>query len=66
MLEFIFTPQFIVAAVVFSLAGGFVGIGLGRRSATANAYYDAALARADEVEARLRAEVQDLRDRLGK
>lgn len=66
MLEFIFTPQFIVAAVVFSLAGGFVGIGLGRRSSTANAYYDAALARADEVEARLRAEVQDLRDRLGK
>lgn len=66
MLEFIFSPQFIVAAVVFSLAGGFVGIGLGRRSSTANAYYDSYRARFDEVEAQLRAEIQDLRDRLGK
>jgi hypothetical protein len=36
------------------LVGGFIGIGLGRRSKKANTYYDEFRARAERAEARLR------------
>lgn len=40
--------------VIAVLVGGFIGLGLGRRSKTANAYYDQIKARAEAAEARLR------------
>lgn len=45
------------------IAGAFIGVGLGRRSSTANAYYDSARAQWAEREAQLQAEIQRLRDR---
>jgi len=45
------------------VAGALFGIGLGRRSSTANAYYDRARAEWDRREAQMQAEIQRLRDR---
>lgn len=66
MLEFFFSPQFLLGLGAGLAAGAFVGVGLGRRSSTANLYHDAVRARYDELEDQLRAEIQDLRDQLRK
>lgn len=53
-----------LALLAVALIGGaFIGVGLGRRSSTANAYYDQARAQWAEREARMQAEIQRLRDR---
>ena len=66
MLEFFFSPQFLLGLGAGLAAGAFVGVGLGRRSSTANRNHDAVRARYDELEDQLRAEIQDLRDQLRK
>jgi hypothetical protein len=43
----------IIALAAALLIGGFIGVGLGRRSTTANAYYDKIRAEADSLRARL-------------
>lgn len=63
MLQFILSLQFLVGLAIGAAAGGFVGVGLARRSKTANDYYDRARARWDETEAQLRAEIQRLQDK---
>lgn len=66
MLELFFSPQFLLGLGAGLAAGAFVGVGLGRRSSTANRYYDGALDWYAEREAKLRAEIQELRDQLRK
>ena len=66
MIEFFFSPQFLLGLGAGLVVGAFVGVGLGRRSSTANRYYDAVHARYDERLRALRAEIQDLRDQLRK
>lgn len=66
MLELFFSTQFLLGLGAGLAAGAFVGVGLGRRSSTANRYYDGALDWYAEREAKLRAEIQDLRDQLRK
>lgn len=66
MLEFFFSPHFLLGLGAGLAAGAFVGVGLGRRSSTANRYYDGALDWYAEREAKLRAEIQELRDQLRK
>ena len=60
MFEFFLSLQFLVGLVI----GAFIGVGLGMRSNTARQYYIDARRRAEEAEARLRAEYQARRDRL--
>lgn len=45
----------LIAYAVFLVIGAFVGVMLGRRSKTANAYADRIQARLDEAEAEIRA-----------
>lgn len=52
----------LIAYTFFLFAGIFIGVMLGRRSKTANAYADRIQSRLDEAEAELRA----LRDRKSK
>jgi len=66
MLELFFSPEFLLGLGAGLVAGAFVGVGLGRRSSTANRYYDGALDWYAEREAKLRAEIQELRDQLRK
>lgn len=47
------------------VVGGFIGVGLGRRSTTANAYYDRIRKEADEAKEKLRIAEAKLRDRAG-
>lgn len=53
----------VLAAVL--LIGGFIGVGLGRRSSTANAYYDRVRKEADELREKLREAEAKLRERAG-
>ena len=64
MLEFIFSPQFLLGFGAALVGGAFVGVGLGRRSSTANRYYDAVLDRYDERLRYLHGEIRALRDQL--
>lgn len=52
----------ILLAIVL-VGGAFIGIGLGRRSSTANAYYDRARAEWERRETQMQAEIQQLRDK---
>jgi hypothetical protein len=63
MFEFIFSAEFITAAIVFSAAGAFLGVGLARRSQTANAYYDRIRAKWDEEREELRRRIRELEAR---
>ena len=61
MFEFILSLPFLVGLVL----GALIGVGLGRRSKTANEYYDRARAAWDLREAQLRAEIERLREKYG-
>ena len=61
MFELILSLPFLVGLVL----GALIGVGLGRRSKTANEYYDRARAAWDLREAQLRAEIERLREKYG-
>jgi hypothetical protein len=61
MFEGFFTLHVLLALLV----GALIGVGLGRRSKTANEYYDRARAAWDLREAQLRAEIDRLREKYG-
>lgn len=61
MFEFILSLPFLVGLVL----GALIGVGLGRRSVTANEAYDRARAQWDLREAQLREQIQRLRDKAG-
>lgn len=54
----------ILALAVGLLIGGFIGVGLGRRSTTANAYYDRIRKEADDLRARAEIAEAKLRDKI--
>lgn len=62
MFEFILSLPFLVGLVL----GALIGVGLGRRSKTANEYYDRARAAWDLREAQLQAEIDRLKEKYGK
>jgi hypothetical protein len=64
MFEFILSFQFLVGLGVGAVAGGFVGVGLGRRSSKANEFYDRARAGWDLKRAELEEEVRELKARI--
>lgn len=51
----------IIALAIGLVIGGFLGVGLGRRSSTANAYYDKIRLEADELRERAEAAEAKLR-----
>lgn len=51
----------ILALAAALVIGGFIGLGLGRRSATANTYYDRIRKEADELREKLREAEAQLR-----
>ena len=59
MFEAFFTLPVLLALLV----GALIGVGLGRRSKTANEYYDRARATWDMREAQLKAQIEELKDR---
>lgn len=59
MFEFILSLPFLVGLVL----GALIGVGLGRRSTTANEFYDRARAQWDLREAQLQAEIDRLKDK---
>lgn len=61
MFEAFFTLPVLLALLV----GALIGVGLGRRSVTANEAYDRARAQWDLREAQLREQIQRLRDKAG-
>lgn len=62
MFEAFFTLPVLLALLV----GALVGVGLGRRSTTANEFYDRARAQWDLREAQLQAEIDRLKEKYGK
>jgi hypothetical protein len=64
MFEFILSLPFHVGLGVGAVAGGFVGVGLGRRSSKANEFYDRARAGWDLKRAELEEEVRELKARI--
>lgn len=52
----------IIALAIGLVIGGFIGVGLGRRSTTANAYYDSIRKEADRVREELREARAKLKD----
>lgn len=62
MFEFILSLPFLVGLVL----GALIGVGLGRRSTTANEFYDRARAQWDLREAQLQAEIDRLKEKYGK
>lgn len=62
MFEFILSLPFLVGLVL----GALIGVGLGRRSTTANEFYDRARAQWDLREAQLQAEIERLKEKYGK
>lgn len=62
MFEFILSLPFLVGIVL----GALLGVGLGRRSTTANEFYDRARAAWDLREAQLQAEIERLKEKYGK
>lgn len=61
MFEFILSLPFLVGLVL----GALIGVGLGRRSTTANEFYDRARAQWDLREAQLQAEIERLKEKYG-
>lgn len=59
MFEFILSLPFLVGLVL----GALIGVGLGRRSTTANEFYDRARAQWDLREAQLQAEIERLKEK---
>jgi hypothetical protein len=59
MFEGFFTLHVLLALLV----GALIGVGLGRRSKTANEYYDRARATWDMREAQLKAQIEELKAR---
>lgn len=59
MFEFILSLPFLVGLVL----GALIGVGLGRRSTTANEFYDRARAQWDLREAQLQAEIDRLKEK---
>lgn len=53
----------ILALAAALVIGGFIGVGLGRRSTTANAYYDRFRKEADELREQLREAEAKLRSK---
>lgn len=60
MFEFILSAEFLTAAVVFSVAGAYVGVLLGRRSQTANAYVDRIRSEYEDRMNKLKQQIRDL------
>lgn len=61
MFEFILSLPFLVGLVL----GALIGVGLGRRSTTANEFYDRARAAWDLREAQLQAKIDELKAKYG-
>lgn len=59
MFDFILSLPFVVGLVL----GALIGVGLGRRSDTANQFYDGARAEWDRREAQLQAEIDRLKEK---
>lgn len=59
MFEFILSLPFLAGLVL----GALIGVGLGRRSTTANEFYDRARAQWDLREAQLQAEIERLKEK---
>jgi hypothetical protein len=61
MFDFVLSLPFLVGLVL----GALIGVGLGRRSKTANEYYDRARAAWDLREAQLQAKIDELKAKYG-
>lgn len=64
MFEFILSFQFLVGIGVGAVLGAFVGVGLARRSNTANEFYDRTQAKFDLKKAELEEEIRSLKEKL--
>lgn len=64
MFEFIVSLPFAVGLTVGAVLGAFVGVGLGRRSNTANEFYDRTQAKFDLKKAELEEEIRSLKEKL--
>lgn len=62
MIEFL-SLQFLIGAGLGLIAGAFIGVGLGRRSNTANDAYDRARASWELREAQLREQIERLQNK---
>lgn len=54
MLEFLMSAPFLIGLAIGAVLGVFSGIGLGRRSARANAFYDQTRDKYDEASTKIR------------
>jgi gas vesicle protein len=60
MFEFIFSAQFLIGLGLGAVGGAYVGVLMGRRSQTANAYVDRIRAEYDERVNQLKQQVREL------
>lgn len=64
MFEFILSFQFLVGLGVGAVLGAFVGVGLGRRSNTANEFYDRTQAKWELERAELEEKIASLKQKI--
>jgi hypothetical protein len=64
MFQFIFSAEFLTAAVLFGAGGTYLGVHLGRRSKTANAYADKIREGWDREREELRQQIRQLQENM--